>query len=253
MHHDRETPSFFRLWQLIVVVAWVVGLWFLCARIDGTPFLNKFLRPDYAWIVHMGVAILVLFLISLVYCDPHRRGRRGAGLVLQMTIMVLPLLYLPTAVRSELSPDAARKRAPALARTDTGAASRPFGQEFRSGTTEAAQAPKLPDDPSLIQLITEGSAYRSKRVTTMGRVCLDDRLPANTFFCYRLLMICCAADARPVGILVHHDKIDTLKNGAWVQVTGSVELGTFEKHDVVKIDAERVEPTAPPRIPYVLP
>jgi uncharacterized repeat protein (TIGR03943 family) len=238
---------------LTVIVAWIAGFCLLCASIGSAPLLDKFLRPDYAWIVHVGVGILVLFVVALVYCEPHNRGRRGIGLLLQMTIMVLPLLYLPTAISSELSPEAARKRSVSVARSDAGMGNRSVGKEFTIGAKKNTANAKLPEDPSLIQLILEGKHYSGKRVTTVGKVCLDDRLPAQAFFCYRLLMICCAADARPVGILVYRDKADTLENGAWVKVTGTVGLSKFEDHDVVKIAAEHIEPTAPPKVPYLFP
>jgi putative membrane protein len=253
--HNRETTSFSRLFQLTVVLAWIVGLWCLCTSVGGAPPLEKFLRPDYAWIVHMGAAILVLFLIALVYCDPHHGGRRGIGLLLQTTIMLLPLLYLPMAVRSEFSPEAARKRSVSIASPDS---SLHGGSRFRDLLPDRAwgkerPAPNLPDEPSLVQLITERNLYSGKSVTTVGKVCLDDRLPENTFFCYRLLMICCAADAKPIGVLVHHDKIETLKDGSWVKVTGVVGLSSFQEHSVVKIAAAHVDPTDPPKVPYVWP
>ncbi len=254
MAGDREKASFFRLFQLIVVLAWILGLWFLCADVGEAPLLGKFLRPDYWWIVEMGVGILILFLISLVYCDPHNRGRRGLGLLLQMGIMIVPLLYLPAAVRSELSPDAAKKRSFSVGRFERAVKNASPGRTSRSSDPDRKAIGgdnRLPEDPSLIQLIMESSHYEGKQVTTLGKVCLDDRLPKGTFFCYRLLMICCAADASPVGVMVHYDKIDSVKNGDWVKVEGTVGLTTFQSHRAVKLVAEQVEPTSRPKDPYV--
>lgn len=254
MAGDREKASFLRLFQLIVVLAWILGLWFLCADVGEDPLLGKFLRPDYWWIVEMGVGILILFLISLVYCNPHNRGRRGLGLLLQMGIMIVPLLYLPAAVRSELSPDAAKKRSFSVGRFERAAHNTSLDRTSGStGTDRKARSEKnqLPEDPSLINLIMESSHYEGKHVTTLGKVCLDDRLPKGTFFCYRLLMVCCAADASPVGVVVHYDKIESVKNGDWVKVEGTVGFTTFQDHRAVKLVAKRVEPTSRPKDPYV--
>jgi putative membrane protein len=251
---NREKASFFRLFQLIVVLAWILGLWFLCADVGGDPLLAKFLRPDYWWIVEMGVGILILFLISLVYCDPHNRGRRGIGLLLQMGIMIVPLLYLPAAVRSELSPDAAKKRSFSMSRFGRTAENASLGRTSRSSDTggkAGSRDDQLPGNPSLIRLIMKSSHYEGKRVATLGKICLDDRLPKGSFFCYRLLMVCCAADASPVGVMVHYDKIDSVKNGDWVRVEGKVGFTTFQGHRAVKLVAERVEPASQPKDPYV--
>ncbi|MFH1114160.1 MAG: TIGR03943 family protein [Pseudomonadota bacterium] len=245
------------MFQLLVVLAWINSFLLLCGGFGGTPLLGKFLRPDYWWIVKMGTGILVLFLFALVYCDPHNRGRRGIGLFLQMGIMIVPLLYLPTAVSSELSPEAARKRSfptagSGLAELDAAPRQDASGKVSTKGKA-APRDRELQEDPSLIRLIMESKSYDGKRVTTLGRVCLDHRLPGNTFFCYRLLMICCAADARPIGVLVHYDKIDTLQDGEWVKVAGTVGLTTFQEHSVVRIAADQVESATPPGDPYVWP
>ena len=76
MGRNREKPSFLRLYQLIVLMAWVVAFWFLLQHLAGRPIISKFLRPDYWWLVEVGTAILVFFVMALVYCDPAQGGRR---------------------------------------------------------------------------------------------------------------------------------------------------------------------------------
>lgn len=251
---NRERASFFRLFQLIVVLAWILAFWFLCASIGGAPVLGKFLRPDYWWIVEMGTAILVLFLISLVWCDPHNRGRRGIGLFLQMGIMIVPLLYLPTAVGSDLSHEAAKKRSVSMVGSDLAgknAASRRIPGSTETAPDSSRKNADLSSNPSLIDLIREAARYEGKRVTVLGKVWLDNRLPDSTFFAYRLLMVCCAADASPVGVMVHYDNLEAVKNGDWVKVGGTVGLTTFQGHRAVKLSAETVEPAKTPKDPYV--
>lgn len=253
---SQERGSCFRLFQLIVLLAWITGFWLLGASFGGTPLLGKFLRPDYWWIVKMGTTVLVLFLIALVVCEPHDRGRRGVALLLQMGIMIVPLLYLPTAVSSNLSPEAAKKRSLSVAGCGLPLESVSSRQSSGSVSAEGKaepQEPKLLVNPPLIDLLRQSERYDGKPVTTLGRVCLDDRLPQGTFFCYRLLMVCCAADVVPIGVLVDYGKIKTLQNGGWVKVSGTVGLTTFESHRAVKIVAQRVEPTTPPKDPYVWP
>jgi putative membrane protein len=253
---DQNRPSFYRLLQLMVALAWIVAFWLLLLGPWGTPLLGKFLRPDYWWLVEIGTAILMSFVLSLVYCAPHNRGTRGLGLLLQMGIMILPLLYLPTAAVSKLSPEAVKKRSFYVAQSgpakDDASRSEMSGLVLKEGQG-AKKGLNLEENPSLLRLVFEPGPYEGKRVSTMGMVYWDDRLPENSFFCFQLLMFCCAADARPIGILVEYDKSNTLEKGSWVTVDGTVGFGTLGDRRLTKISAEQVKPTEPPKDPYLLP
>jgi putative membrane protein len=255
---NRDKPSFFRLFQLIVVLAWILAFWVLL-QIEGGPLLGKFLRPEYWWLVELGTAILVFFLMSLVYCTPHNRGRRGVGLVMQMGIMILPLLYLPTAVVSQLSPEAAKKRSFHVAQYShiKTKASRHLVSGSATGGNEAFPSAsgdlRLHENPSLLRLVFEPKPYEGRRVSTIGMVYRDDKSPENTFFCYQLSMFCCAADAKPIGVLVEYDKSDALKRGEWVKVEGIVGFTNIEDDHLPMIVAQKVEPMRPPKDQYLTP
>jgi uncharacterized repeat protein (TIGR03943 family) len=246
------------LFQSIVVVAWIAAFWFLVQRIWGPPLLGKFLRPDYWWLAEMGTAILVIFLISIDYRQSCHRGRRGLSLLVQMIIMILPLVYLPTAAVSQLSPEAAKKRS--LYLTQSGYTKQDASRQSTPGsitdeTKTAERNLKPSDNPSLLQLASEPELYEGKRVTATGMAYQDQnlKLPENSFFCYRLLMYCCAADARPTGVLVEYDKSKTLQKGTWVKVEGIVGFTTVEDQRLTKITAETVMPTEAPENAYLLP
>ncbi len=250
MASDRNKMSSYRILQVIVALAWIVAFWFLVQRIWGPPPLGKFLHPDYWWLVEMGAAILVLFVISLAYFDPHRSGRRGLGLVLQVGIMLLPLLYLPIAVSAQLSPEAARKRSLYAASG---------GQINRSTTTARAVFStmsgdyRLKENPSLLRLVMEPKPYEGRRVTMTGMVYQDDKLPENSFICYQLTIYCCAADAQPVGVLVEYDKPQPVEKSGWVKVEGIVGFTELGDDRLPKITAEKVQAIIPPNVPYLLP
>ena len=109
MDGNLNSSSMSRFMLLIVLIAWIAAFWILIQRIEGTPLISRLLRQEYWWLVDVGTGILLLFLLSLVYLDP-RAGPHGIRLTLQVGIMMLPLLYVPTAVTSRLSPDALNKR-----------------------------------------------------------------------------------------------------------------------------------------------
>jgi putative membrane protein len=239
--NDSSKASFSRLFQIIVLLAWIAAFWFLLQRIGGNPALGKFLRPDYWWLVEAGAAILVIFLISLVYCNPHNHGRRGVSLLVQIGIMILPLLYLPTAVMSHLSPEAAKKRSFHMAQSARIARAAPTNN---SGLD-------LPENTSLLNLVMDPDSYEGKRVITIGMVYWDDNLPEKLFLCYQLLMSCCAADARPIGVLVEYDMLKTLNKGDWVTVEGVLGSANIKDKKVIRISAEKVVSTEPPKDQYL--
>ena len=110
MDGNLNSSSMSRFMLLIVLIAGIAAFWILIQRIEGTPLISRLLRQEYWWLVAVGTGILLLFLLSLVYPDPHCAGPHGIRLTLQVGIMILPLLYVPTAVTSRLSPDALNKR-----------------------------------------------------------------------------------------------------------------------------------------------
>jgi putative membrane protein len=223
---------------LIVLVAWIAAFCLLLQGVGGMYLIAKFLRPDYWWLVEIGAAILIIFVIANVYCDPHNRGKKGVTLLVQIGILLLPLLYLPQAVMSELSPEALEKRS--IDMTHSGQSS----MAAKSPKTEAAD---LPNDPSLLRLVTDAKSYEGRKISTIGMVYTNDKLPQNTFFCYQLLMFCCAADARPVGVLVKYDESSSLTVGSWIKVEGKLGIETIEDKQIIQITAERVESIDPPK------
>jgi len=238
-----------------VLLAWIVAFWFLLQHLGGSPILGKFLRPDYWWLVEVGTAILVFFVMAMVYNDPPHGGRRGIALLSQMGIMILPLLYLPTAAVSQLSPDAVKKRSFYLSQSH-----QPFSEASLQSLSESSADGKdsgrldeVPTNPSLLRLVFKPEPYQGRRVTIVGKTYTDDKLPPNSFLCYQLLMFCCAADARAIGVVVEYDKSETVKNGDWVKVEGSVGFTSLEGQRLTKITAESVEPTEAPKDPYLFP
>jgi putative membrane protein len=240
---------------VIVLIAWIAAFWILIQRIEGTPLISKLLRPDYWWLLDVGTGILLLFLLSLVYLDPHCAGPHGIRLTLQAGIMILPLLYIPSAVTSRLSPDALNKRL-SLAQ-----------QNFRldqpsffgaSGAGYNNSDPKNrdlspPDDPSVLRLAMWPEPYDGKFVRTMGMVYKNVNLPSNSFYCCQLVMYCCAADAAPLGVLVEYDGDRNLTSGQWVKVEGKVKISREGDRRKTKIVAEKVESIDPPKDQYLYP
>jgi putative membrane protein len=268
---NRDRVPFFSVLLLVLVITWwIVAFWFLLRSTPNGPLIGRFLRPNYWWLVQTGIGVLALFLLSLFSRRQHAHPKRGVGFLVQMGIMVLPLLYLPTAVVSQLSPEAAGRRSFYGHQTPQLKNKAPQAPVSTSSSGEQRPRPtpereiKAPENPSLLDLASDPEAYAEKRVVTIGRVYRDDKMPETSFFCYRLVMFCCAADATPIGVLIEYDQSKALKKGGWVRVEGILKFTdikdsrlakvmNLDDDRLAKIVAEKVEPTTTPKEPYLYP
>ncbi len=245
--------------QSAVVIAWMVAFGWLALGSGDDPLLGRFIRSDYWWLVYAGIGILVALAASLVVRPPRHTGLGSLRSLLQIGILLLPLLFLPLAVTSELSTDAAEKRSlytPRVAVSRPQSSSPAKLEPKRNASNENAKparnSAKSPE-PTMLDLVSDPEDFEGSNVTLVGIVHRDKRLPANSFFCYRLVMVCCAADATPAGVIVEWPESSKLKKGTWVKVNGKVTFTKFDGSDYPAISAAKVEKTSPPKNGFLIP
>ena len=108
--------------------------------------------------------------------------------------------------------------------------------------------------PWIMELYYDVEKYEGKNIEMVGFVYKDDEsLKENEFVVARLMMVCCAADMQPVGIVCQYDKTSELKSEEWVKVKGILETYDFagEKNPIIKV--ESIEPTDKPKEEIVYP
>lgn len=107
-------------------------------------------------------------------------------------------------------------------------------------------------EPSLLDLIVaaqipDARAYlEGLEVTLKGQWLADT---ADSFRFVRLLMFCCAADARPIGLTVQGTP-PNLDSGAWIQLRGKLHLEPEGKKPPT-IEAISIEPTDAPEDAFI--
>jgi uncharacterized repeat protein (TIGR03943 family) len=69
----------------------------------------------------------------------------------------------------------------------------------------------------------------------------------NEFKIVRMLIVCCAADARPIAVPVQAEKAVSVADMSWVKVTGTPEFQENGAKAKVTFKATLVEPTDPPQ------
>lgn len=100
------------------------------------------------------------------------------------------------------------------------------------------------DNPMVLEDIRLNSdKYMGKQIEIYGFVCKESYLNKNQFIIGRIVMNCCAADSKVVGIIGEWEHADDLRENQWVQVKGTVNYSTINDDDgvshqvpIIKID-----------------
>ena len=81
----------------------------------------------------------------------------------------------------------------------------------------------------LTELYTKPDAWVGKKITATGSVWKDGELfEKNEFALARMMMICCAADMQPVGLLAQWSGAQELTDGEWVEITGTLSKKPYK-------------------------
>ncbi len=291
MRNERQHINWLGIVQAVLLIGWTSALCWLGSGQGDDALLGRFLRSDYWWIVYSAIVVFAVFLASLLIKQPHQLGLDRWRSLIQVIILSLPLLYLPLAVSSELSLEAAEKRsfyAPRVAvkKSETSRASedisastiqeseeeaayaspeivkpsepaKPIKKERNPRTSQktskTATAPVKTREANLWDLISKPEDFEGSSATITGTVYRDKRLSADSFYCYRLLMVCCAADATPAGVIVKCPEASNLKKGTWVKVHGKVGFTEVEGEKWASILAAKVGRISPPKNKFLIP
>jgi uncharacterized repeat protein (TIGR03943 family) len=104
-----------------------------------------------------------------------------------------------------------------------------------------------------LEVLQYFEAFEGKRIVTEGMLYTGEDMPGRHFMVYRFLMICCAADLMPAGVLVEHEEIGEYKNDTWVRVEGILGLKELESFTLPHIKADSIAIIEAPKFPYLIP
>jgi len=106
----------------------------------------------------------------------------------------------------------------------------------------------------LCRIYVDIDKYKGTPVEVAGFVFKDNESFADDEFVpARLMMVCCAADMQPVGLLCRYEKASELKADSWVKVSGTIGETEFDGETIPCIIAESVEITEEPDDAYIYP
>lgn len=95
--------------------------------------------------------------------------------------------------------------------------------------------------------------YLGQSANVVGFVYHDPRLKEGQFLVSRFAIICCAADAFAIGMVVDWPKSASLPADQWIKVKGSVQSTLLGEQKMLLIKATSVEVIQVPDQPYLFP
>jgi uncharacterized repeat protein (TIGR03943 family) len=88
--------------------------------------------------------------------------------------------------------------------------------------------------------------FTGKTIEVVGQYLPGSK--SNEFKIVRMLIVCCAADARPIAVPVQAQKTVSVADMSWVKVTGTAEFRESGNGKAkVTVKAAEIEPTDPPQ------
>ena len=90
-------------------------------------------------------------------------------------------------------------------------------------------------------------------IATEGRVWMDPSLPNGQMVIFRFVVVCCAADAMPVQVVVTSPMASRFKDDQWVHVEGTLQLQSKDGQTIPTIRADQIVQIPAPEEPYLSP
>jgi uncharacterized repeat protein (TIGR03943 family) len=187
--------------------------------------------------VACGALLFFIFFIrqtlSFRRHSPHRGASRQWPALL---LLCLPLLFFLQIPGARFSNDTFQMRR--LSPTSLNAPDYSMDPAVPTPGTDESAAADPAGEVSLLQLYSKQENYLDTEIAVRCQTFVDSRLPENTVMCYRYLITCCAADARPLFIFLQHPKGLAIENDAWISTRGKM---TLIKNDKLSIPALKIE------------
>ncbi|NJL45322.1 MAG: TIGR03943 family protein [Leptolyngbyaceae cyanobacterium SM2_3_12] len=250
-------PSARLAWQAILDGLMLLLWGIMLARFAITGKLYLLLHPDYMWLSHMAMVMLLglgglrLVQVGLSLAGPRRRSSprsqehiallpRQLSSGLLMGIAIFGLIYTPRPFTSET----------AFQRgiTDVLGQTRSRPQRFALGG--ASEERTIVDWVRTLNVYPEPDAYTDQGVKVTGFATHMPGWPDDKFMISRFVLTCCAADAYPVGLPVELPAgTPRPEPDSWLEVTGKMQTATLDNKRQLVVGSATLTPIPEPRNP----
>jgi len=251
----RAAVDFRHIFSWFVFLVWsaVFGVFYF----SGTYV--EFLNPQFSWLMLLGFVLCAIFFLVLILggtrrVDCSHAGHHHAGAsILRMLILLVPVMFALNYGSWQLGSFAFDKRAVGVTRVGGMSESERIPVSAQFEPAENAMNAKTAD-VSLIEIHSKFESLVGRRVVTQGMYMSETPgLPEDSYVIFRFLVVCCAADAQPLAVMIRGLRPAGVADEKWLQVEGVLKSTEVDGNAAVVIEAEKVAPVSPPKNPYMLP
>ncbi|MBP2652300.1 MAG: hypothetical protein H6Q74_3125 [Firmicutes bacterium] len=252
-HFDRD--AFFRAIILLGFAAltiWLSNTNQLALYIN--PRFNDFVELSSFLLFPLGV-IQLLIVIRPTHEHEHRHTNRLSYLpflaVLGLAFMVPGNMLSANLVGNKGLNRAINVATPAPSSVSAPAIYRPLAAKLH-------QAQRIEvTDRDYTEIISElelfPTDYLDKKITLTGFVFRPPGITSSQFSLVRYVIVCCAADARPYGVLCELNNAAQYPDGTWLTISGVIENSRYDGKVVAAVNIKSLKQVEIPAAPYVFP
>ncbi len=226
-----------QFYKILVFLFYLLFFLFISLTGNFKIFVKKFYFP------YIIIGILILIFILVVETKKLRKFKKiDVYDILSFIVFLFPILLFLIVKPTTLPTYVAIKRG-----IQTEFSSEDILKSLYEKIEIEGKYKKLTIKQILAFSKTKPEEINNKDVAVEGIIYKGEE--KEKFTLIRFLITCCAADATPLGIEVEY-KAETgkeLKNEEWVKVKGKAKI----EEGKIKIYAEEIEKTNPPKDPYL--
>ena len=240
-----------RIANQTVLVAWIWLFVSLLLPLTEGQHLTRYLRADLWWLVVVGGGIATLFLVvTLAHPPPADQKQPRLKPLLRPLFLMVPLPFFllvgdtgygSLALRNRLSLSAAARggNLPSLAVPQT------------LPVPDAGADSLVATD--LLALAGGWERFANRQVSITGMVHTGPDIPAGHLYCFRYVMVCCAADAMPVGVFIELPPAGAPPDDTWIEAHGIPVADSLDGYFVVKLTRATFTTIDRPHQPWLYP
>lgn len=255
----KALEEHFKQWLLPAVFAIWTG--FLIYLLTSRTYL-EFLRPEFGLLLTVALFIALRFMFTAM--SQSVRARINLSDVFRMLVLLVPIMYSMVMPDAMLGSQVYKKRFVGtpnrpMARQNQFRHPSQWEEKYLGKKAPQAESQNAQKETSKEQTITEifrnSDLYIGKRVVVTGMIMRDEEFQ-NYFgtldtVVYRFLITCCAADARPLTIVLDLDQKRTFAKDQWAQVSGTFEFRQINGKPVPVLTKPLIKLVEAPEVPYL--
>lgn len=254
----RKRPATAFHWEALIRFLLLTGLISLFVWLDMTDQFFYYINPRFSPLVRYAYWLLLPLLVIQFFdmllplpTYPHH-PHRHYGKYLPFCLILLLTVLLPDQMlnASLVTSKGLNGQATVLA-TAAPSQPRPLKEALQQAKTIEVNDTNYTEVMSEINDFPQD--YLGKQITLTGFVFRSPGLTDRQLSLVRYVMVCCAADALPYGVMCETADAKKYPDGTWLSGTGVIALGRYKEQDTLVIQLTAVEQVAEPAKPYVFP